>query len=186
MVELSTTHSQFLKIVGEGLQGSLLYQMPGHTAQEQSLAMQRATFGEVRTITQEEVDDLINNTRDIREWLEENGEQGNEYLDDGTFIPSRFLHDNYGYVKSASATHEQSKERKPYSKFGFELDEDEAIASFDLNSDQTYDFSLVVFEGAREVLEIIGLSLAKMTKPEHDFVMRCIGRVTSHFGISLR
>ena len=156
-VENPITYSEFLRTVRE---------RPSSQSQEFSLEMQRAAFGEVRKVTKDEYEELTNIVRDIREWLIENGVSGEETVD-GVLL------------------HKQSKPTKPYPKFSFEFVEGKDFLSFDLNSDETYNLFVDTIEGETEPFTILQWPLTNMTKPERDFVMGCIGKITSHFGIPL-
>ncbi len=190
MVEV-LTHSPFLTI----LRDELPKRLPDYrrtTPQQRSREMQRAAFGDVRKVTEDEYEELINTVRDIREWLKENGNLSQDRPDEeGTVIPVYSLEDSpnlaHYSVRVILAPHEQSagRNREPYPKFSFELHGEDGYANFDLNFDDTYNLEVRAAD-ARDAFEIVQLNRRNMTKPEHDFVMGCIGKVASHFGIPLR
>lgn len=178
MVEVSTTHSQFLDRVREfsGIDNSI-------TGETRSKEMQRAVFGDARKVTTEECEELTNAVRDIREWLAENGDHHDESPD--ITVHSRTGLADFIWVKMKKSHDQSQKNREPYQKFGFELREDDEFTSFALNADNTYNLNVIVL-GGETPFRISQLNGMEMTKPEHDFVMGCIGTIASHFRITLR
>ena len=184
MVEQKTSHSGFFNVIRERSGGFVDHGFPN--PQYRSKEMQRIVFGDARKVTIEEFEELTNTVRDVREWLAENARRGSEYNEHWKDIPTFSLEDNEDYVRVILEPHlpSNAQNRKRFPKCTFRLEEEDAVTVFNLY-DNTYDLHVDV-RGAPDLFLIDGLETAEMTKPEHDFVMNCIGKVASHFGIPLR
>lgn len=185
MVEQPTNHSGiFFQNIKEKLPGGFDHRW--NNPQQRSREMQRLVLGDARKVTIEEFEELASTVRDVREWLAENARKSSEYNEHWKDIPTFSLEDHEYYVRVILEPRLPSnvQNRKRFPKFILRLEEEDVLAIFNLY-DNTYDLHVDV-RGAPDLFIIDKLETAKMTKPEHDFVMGCIGRVASHFGIPLR
>jgi len=158
------------------------------TVQQRSREMQRAALGDVRKVTELEYQELIETVRDYREWLKRQGEHKTEEPSHAEVpIDTYFKKDVEGMpkyeIRATLKPWEQSagRNREPYSKFGFLLEDETVRISFDFNFNDTYDLS-VSLASAPVKFEVNQLNRRSMRKPEYELIMGCILQIGEYFG----
>ena len=153
--------------------------------------LQRLAFGnDAVSVTEMEYRELIGKVRKIRQILRSQGKTADEHPSfKGTDHPIYWLADNNECERFEVSVElkqwEQSAGhfREPYPKFSLGYEDSGVRVSFELNFDDTYNFSFA--DKKTEVrFDPSGLKRAKMRRPEYQIINHYIRKVADHFGIS--
>ena len=161
------------------------------TPEERSREMQAAAFGTIEHVSNLDYQELIENVRKIRAWLNEHGktaESHPEYRE--TEHKIHWVKDDEDpqlpYISVEPRPWEQQSGRnlEAYPKFTVEATVAGNKVQFELNFDDTYYLSVGKGDGTIRFVSS-HLSRREMTKHEYAIVKSTINVATSHFAIPL-